>query len=58
MAEGVTPRCSLSLRERVGVRGFWGWNGGVRAPVPCGPEVAPQDPLTPALSRGERGKRA
>ncbi len=49
--------CSLFLRERVGVRGrasaalaYVGpWSGGTG----CAP-LRSKDPLTPALSRGER----
>ena len=49
--------CSLSLRERVGVRGSWPHNailrleaGSVLSPA----NSVPNDPLTPTLSRRKR----
>ena len=39
---GANCLCSLSLRERVGVRGLSAWD---------------EDPLTLTLSQGERGKK-
>ena len=50
---------SLSLRERAGVRGRASTDPGADKPLAAGAGTAPlrsQDPLTPALSRRERGK--
>ena len=54
-----TRRRRLSLRERVGVRGSWRRGTTRRARkrhVLHGPGVALEDPLTPTLSRRERGQ--
>ena len=52
--------CSLLLRERAGVRGSCGAIIGFEDRRPHGLGIASlhsEDPLTPALSRGEREKK-
>ncbi len=51
--------CSLSLRERAGVRGSWLRSGEppeLLARSHASASAAPEDPLTPTLSQREREK--